>query len=587
MRLVNEAYYAPRDAPSWTMVGYRVGAKRSPGAPVLERRPRTSALGDIGETYDVVVLGAGAGGGTAAMVLAEAGAHVLVLEKGPFVTYDEIGQDHLANHRLARYGINTPPTAEAAGPRVFVGRSGRERVLAGPAEPSYSAMPQVVGGGTRVYQGMAWRFLPDDFRLASTYGIPEGSSLADWPLTYDELEPFYDRAEWDLGVAGDGGCHANQGHRARQYPLPPPPWNPEAELLRRGARALGLSTGPVPLLINTEPRNGRARCVQCGECVGFACPTDAKNGTHNVSIPRALASGNTTLVTQARALRIEASSDGRRATAVEAVDEVTGERRTIRAGHVVVSCGAIESARLLLVSGLGNATDQVGRNLQGHLYVGAFGTFDEPVIDCAGPGARIATCDFNHGLDGAIGGGALCNEVTKLPVLHWYWALPPDVPRWGLAGKHAMRDLYSRTSHLFGPIQEIPTPTARIDLAAGVVDRWGVPVARLSGRLHPESVRAGRALQAKAATWMEASGATRVWTGAITDALTAGQHAAGTCRMGDDPGHSVTDPYGRVHGYDNLWVMDGSLHVSNGGFNPVLTIYALAYRCATELGENA
>jgi choline dehydrogenase-like flavoprotein len=257
----------------------------------------------------------------------------------------------------------------------------------------------------------------------------------------------------------------------------------------------------------------------------------------------------------------------------------------------VVASAAIETARLLLASrsdhhpgGLGNHSDQVGRNLQGHIYVGGFGRFDDPVIDGPGPNVRIATCDYVNAIPGVIGGGVLANEIVKLPILHWYWALPPGAPRWGQAGKDTMRDLYSRTSHVFGPIQEVPMPGVRVTLDPERTDRHRIPVARISGRQHPETIRAAEAQREKAIEWLVASGARETWSaGQVSWGATGGQHQAGTARMGADPATSVTDPYGRVHGHDNLWVMDGSVHVTNGGFNPVLTILALAYRNAAHL----
>ena len=243
------------------------------------------------------------------------------------------------------------------------------------------------------------------------------------------------------------------------------------------------------MLINSVPRGGRGRCAQCGECVGFACPTDAKNAPYNTVLPDAVAAG-CDLVTGARVLEVATAADGR-VTGVLAVDEVTGERVTIAAGHVVLAAAAIETARLMLASrsdhhpnGLGNHSDQVGRNLQGHVYVGGFGLFDDPVIDGPGPNVRVATCDYVNHLPGTIGGGVLANEIVKLPILHWNWALPPDAPRWGLAGKQAMRDLYRRTSHVFGPVQEVPMPDARVTLDPDHVDRHGIPVVRLSGEQH-------------------------------------------------------------------------------------------------------
>jgi choline dehydrogenase-like flavoprotein len=173
--------------------------------------------------------------------------------------------------------------------------------------------------------------------------------------------------------------------------------------------------------------------------------------------------------------------------------------------------------------------------------------------------------------------------VIKLPAIFWSWALPPDAPRRGPAGKAYVREAYLRTSHLFGPIQEIPSPDCRVRLSDAVRDAWGQPAALLSGRAHPESVRAAEALRRRAEAWMRASGAGRVWVTPIGDGLSGGQHQAGTARMGADPTTSATDPFGRVHGHPNLWVCDASLHVTNGGVNPVLTVLALAYRVADEL----
>jgi choline dehydrogenase-like flavoprotein len=263
------------------------------------------------------------------------------------------------------------------------------------------------------------------------------------------------------------------------------------------------------------------------------------------------------------------------------------QHRTVRARRVILSSGAIESPRLLLNSassahpnGLGNRFDQVGRNLQGHIYTGAFGLFSEETEESNGPGVSLSTCEFSHDNPGIIGGGMLCNEFVKLPIIFWRTTLPPDLPRWGRVNKQHMRDYYRRTMQIYGPIQEIPTPEARVTVDAQVKDRFGLPVARLSGLAHLESLRTADFLRARAEDWLRACGAERVWSYPNRRGLTGGQHQAGTCRMGNDPQTSITDPWGRVHGHDNLFVVDGSLHVTNGGFNPVLTIMALAFRCA-------
>jgi choline dehydrogenase-like flavoprotein len=260
---------------------------------------------------------------------------------------------------------------------------------------------------------------------------------------------------------------------------------------------------------------------------------------------------------------------------------------------VVVAAGAIESARLFLQSatveepeGIGNAHGLVGRFLQGHVYTGAYGLFTDPVQDGLGPGVSVATRRLQHGNPDVIGGGMLANEFVRLPILHWYRALPPEAPRWGAAAKRLMRDGYGRTGHVQGPVQEIPSPASRVRLSPTMRDRAGIPVAMLSGSVHPETLRTAGFLRARAAQWLEAAGASRVWETPLFAGLSAGQHQAGTLRMAADPRDGVTAPDGRVHGYDNLWVADASLHVTNGGVNPVLTVYALACRTAVLLTES-
>jgi choline dehydrogenase-like flavoprotein len=536
---------------------------------------------------DVTIIGAGAAGGIVAAVLAEAGFKVILLERGREFPTGTSGRDHLRNQRLSLYGHNAGPEIKD-NPRIAVDGMGREQTVR-PHENGYQNNAACVGGGTRVYGAMAWRFVPKDFRMASTYGVPKGSSLADWPIGYDDLEPFYERAEWEIGVAGEGGADVFAGERRRQYPLPPVTSNPQRIALERGAKAMGINTFPPPMLINTVPYNGRPACGRCGMCVGFACPTDGKNGTHNTMIPRALASGKCTLITGAMVKRIETDAGGQ-ATGVEYFADDRLQRISARA--VVCSAGAIESARLLLNSadnrnphGLGNSFDQVGRHLQGHVYTGAFGVFDEDMHDGFGPGVSIATTQFNHGNPGVIGGGLLVNEFVKLPIIFVKWALPPGMTRWGLAAKNYVRENYRRTVQVQGPIQDIPNPEARVTVSADLRDRWGIPVALLSGTTHIESIRTADFLRKKAEQWLTASGAKRVWSYPPQLSLTGGQHQAGTCRMGDDPRQSVTDRWGMVHGYGNLLVMDASLHVTNGGFNPVLTIMALAFRNAEHLAQ--
>ena len=149
-----------------------------------------------------------------------------------------------------------------------------------------------------------------------------------------------------------------------------------------------------------------------------------------------------------------------------------------------------------------------------------------------------------------------------------------------------MRDLYLRGIDIRGPVQEIPSPDSRVTLDPNVRDRFGLPVARLSGTTHPETVRTAEFMRRRAEDWLRASGAERIWSWPPEQKFSAGQHQAGTCRMSKDPRHGVTDEWGRVHGHENLFVCDGSLHVTNGGFNPALTIMALSFRTAEHILQN-
>jgi choline dehydrogenase-like flavoprotein len=585
-----------RDAVSWDMVGYR---QLAPGVAWPATEPATGptvTIGGLRPRYDAIVIGAGAGGGIAACVLAEAGMTVLLVERGSALSSDELRLDHLRSERSVT-GYPTKTGGSATGdPRVILDGSNEKTVY--PPDSRWSANAMTVGGGTRVYGAQAWRFCPEDFRMASIYGVPEGSTLADWPIDYDELEPWYDRAEWELGVSGAAGGDRYAGARTRDYPMPPVERNPGAQILADAADRLGLLTGPVPLLINSVQRDGRPACVLCGACVGFACQAAAKNGSQNTVIPRALATGRCDLLTGVQAERVLANGDGR-ATGVAVVTEVDGEivRRDVTADRIVVAAGAIESARLLLNSatlteptGLGNARDQVGRNLQAHVYAGAIGLFDEVVRDSTGPGPSVATNDFRHGNPGLVGGGMLANDFVPTPLNVWDTLTGLGaIERFGAASKLGMRRLWSRMQMIFGPLQEVPNADSRVQVDAEVRDRFGIRVAKLSGDIHPEDRRGARFLADRAEEWLLETGAHTVFRTTADDrpaGPSGGQHQAGTLRMGEDPETSATDRWGRVWGHDNVLIADGSVHVTNGGVNPVLTIAALAYRNADRMAED-
>jgi choline dehydrogenase-like flavoprotein len=520
--------------------------------------------------YDAIVIGAGAGGGVAAFVLASAGKKVLLIERGRCLSWADERRDHLRNHRLSQYGHNTGPEIEG-NDRVFVDPSGTEHRV-NPLDGRYSNNASCVGSGTLVYGGQAWRFHPLDFKMASTYGVPPGSSLADWPISYEDLEPYYERVEWEIGVSGSPP--SSQMPSRRDYPMPPLPLTEKGRVLRAGAAKLGWETQSVPLLINSAPRDGRAACTHCQHCVGFMCPVDAKNGTQNTVIPRAVQTGNCEVWSETMVVGL--SSDGVRVIR-------GGAEENVHAEVVILAGGAIETPRLLLNAKIGNEHDQVGRSLQAHYYAHAYGQMPDPIWDGIGPGATTATLLFSHGNDGIVGGGMLADDFVMLPIVFAKWWRPPGIPSWGQAHKDWMREGYRRSIIAMGPVQDIPHPDGRVTLDPWVTDQYGSPVARLSGTAHPETVRTTEFMQARAREWLTASGAREVRSNPVSLHLSMGQHQAGTCRMGSDPLTSVVDSDGKVWGTDNMFIADGSVHVTNGGFNPVLTIMATAWRTADRL----
>jgi choline dehydrogenase-like flavoprotein len=530
---------------------------------------------------NAVVVGAGAAGPIVAKELAVRGWSVVLLERGKWNTAADCRKDDLRNQRNATLGYPFGPDDEGQ-PRVVVDERGRERVVE-PSGPGYMNNAACVGGGTLSYGAMAWRFHPDDFRMVSRYGNVPGSTLSDWPISYDDLEPYYEKAEWEIGVSGDDSTNPFKGPRKKPLPMPPlgPPTR-EHEILWNAALKLGLHPFHIPMLRNSVPYGGRPACMRCRWCVGFACEVDAKCGTQNTVLPVALKTGNCRILTGCMTKEITFDARGR-ATGVAYFDR-DGRLFEQPADDVVVSCSAIESARLLLNSthrlfpkGLGNNHDWVGRNLQGHTYTGAIGLFEKETYDDLGPGASIALCDYNHGNPGLTGGAMLANEFIRLP-FQFLGFKDPDVPRWGLAHKEFMRHAYRRTIAVQGPTQEMPVFDARVSVDPKVRDKWGIPVARLSGGKHDHTIEIGEAMTFKAEAWLKQAGAIKTWRKRPGRGLSGGQHQAGTCRMGNDPRTSVVDANCRIHDSENVYVVDGSVHVTNGGFNPVLTIMAIAFR---------
>ena len=586
--MTNYAFYAEPTA--WSMLGWSrdpEGGWPRVDVPPLDRTP-VIRRDQLLPRYDAIVIGSGAGGGVAACALTENGRSVLLVERGDYPDRTFLAQDHLRNARTDVGLDHRTLMSSVENPRVL--QLEDRSVLLPASDPRWGSNAYTLGGGTRIYGAQAWRLVPEDFRMATTYGVPDGSALADWPISYDDLEPFYSQAEWEIGVCGSTVGDSRLARRSRPFPMPAMPLTAPAQRLSAGAQQLGIRTLPVPLAINSVPYGGRSACARCRQCIGFTCPIEAKNGSHNTTLARAAATGRLHVLLGTRTERI-VTDEGGRVTGVALRGDNGGSvwRSLVTAADVVIAAGAIESARLLLCStsesepnGLGNNTDQVGRHLQGHLYGGALGIFDDPVNDYVGPGPSIATNDFRHFNTGLVGGGMIANEFVPTPIGAFCYLRDAGLlPLHGPSAKAGMRHLISRMQRVVGPVHEMTSAESRVRLDPVVTDNFGIPVARLSGSNHPEDHRVQRFLGERAGEWLSASGATTTvaWPPPPADhGPSSGQHQAGTCRMGTDPGSSVTDPYGRVWGHPNLRVVDGSTHVTNGGVNPVLTIYANAFR---------
>ncbi|MFI2780041.1 GMC family oxidoreductase N-terminal domain-containing protein [Streptomyces sp. ALB3] len=585
LRIAYEGYYAGTSAPAgWTTTGF---TPVPPGVSPLDPDPALTIRPEhVRPHYDVIVVGAGAGGVVAARELAAAGRDVLLVERGANHRNSELRGNHLQGKRAELYQVTAG--AGQGDLRILEQPDGTTTTLTGSGSgQAYGLNAMTVGGGTRLWQGMAWRFYPEDFKMASTYGVPAESTLADWPFGYDELATYYDQVEQQLGVSGDATSPmAARTPRTGPYPMPALPDDMARARFGQAAARLGWDTSPIPFAINSVPRDGRAACVRCAQCVGHACPVDAKNGTQNTFLPRALATGNCSLLTDTRATQITHDGHGR-ATGVRLVtrhqDTSLSSELQVTADVVVVATGAIETPRLLLASGLGN--EWVGRNHHSHGIAMASALGGPHVKSTDGPGHSVATVRFVHGQQKVWGGGVMFDLPAPYPLLKaqvGQFASPPV--RLGHAHKAWMRDSRVFPGAL-SMVQEIPHATARVGLDPQRTDALGMPVARLAGTPHSASVEAAQYMADRCREWVEELGGESIFTMAVPGAPQGAEHSAGTARLGADPRTSACDPTGLLWNTANVYVADASLHPTNGGFNPALTVMANAMRVAQLMPE--
>ena len=534
---------------------------------------------------DFVVIGSGAAGGIMAQQLSQAGFSVVVLEQGGWGKYGrdhEYNKDEWLNRNLSQADrLLSDPTRQ----RNTFRRTDKEKAVAG--THSYGC---VVGGGTVTYGGSSWRHLPYEFNeLSHDPTIPSGTGMADWPITYEELEPYYVQAEWEMGMSGLRVNSPFVAPMSKDYPVPPVPLKSSGALFNIAAKKLGLTVVPGPLAIITRPYMGRAACVNCGICSGYGCHVRARSSSAVTVLPLAQKTGRCEIRANSYVREISTDSSGR----VTGVVYFDGQKREIRqrAKAVVLSANGTESARLLLLStsakfpdGLANSNGVVGKYLMLGNGASAAGLFERPLNEYKGVISGAGIVDFvpSDPKRGFYGGGRLTARGYETPLSMGLNGLSPNAPRWGAGYKKALREEANHKMTITCFTTQMPLETNRVDLDPDVKDEWGLPAMRITSTSHPDDMKCAEFFRQKSIEILKAAGATQVWSNPPNDSR-GGAHNRGSCRMGNDPRTSVVDKFHRAHDVPNLWIVDGSNLVTGGRNHPTMTIQALAYRAAEHL----
>jgi choline dehydrogenase-like flavoprotein len=553
--------------------------------------------------FDVCIIGSGAAGGTAAKVLTEGGLNVVLLEAGPPVVPARDYKEHVWPYELAHRGAGIGASAHKNGFGEFLAPNGAWEI---DGEPYVSApganfrwfRSRIVGGRTNHWGRIALRMAPVDFKVRSHDGMGD-----DWPISYEDVAPYYDKVESFIGVFG---TKENIPSAPDGIFLPPPKPRCTETIVKKACDHLHILCVPSRLAILTKPLNGRAACHYCAQC-GRGCVTASNFSSSQVMIPPAEATGRYTMVTGAMARELIVGKDGK-VTAVSYIDKATKTEKQISARAFIVAASACESARLLLNSkstlfpdGLANSSGVVGRYLMDTVGTSGGGYFPNlekmPAHNHDGVGGMHMYLpwwkfdrknDFLRGYHTEFGGG------RDLPGVGDYHELCDETEGYGLPLKQLAKKTYGTYIGFSGRGEMIPNDDCYCEIDPSKVDQWGIPVLRFHWKWSDNEIKMARDMQETYQEITEAAGGTY-----LTETKPDGRnpwgladggtiiHEVGSVRMGEHATTSVLNGYCQAHDVKNLFVTDGACFVTNADKNPTLTIMALSWRASDYLLEQA
>ncbi len=549
------------------------------------------------ERADVVLIGVGAAGAQAASILCRAGLRVVGLEAGPWRTKRDFVPDELGSAYYCRGGMGPKFLSEVPRWRRNAGEQTREATF------TLGRMMNSVGGSVIHWGGALRRCHPHHFKFLThvreNFGekiLPEGHTLVDWPISYEELEPYYTDVEYQIGVAGDRDRNPFVP-RSKPYPMPPMRPFRMGQVFEQAGQRMGLHPYPTPVAMNTVPYNGFPATTYCAWQGGFGPFNDERWTPGQTWVPEALATGNFDLRTHCRVVRILTDQQGH-GSGVEYID-AAGNLQVQEARTVIVCSYTFENVRLLLLSGdgkhpngLGNNTGQVGKHLMTKLWSDVSGLIPDTIFNAhTGPAAQMWTlddfiaADFDFGRHGFVGGAAPNIENQRLPIQISREALPPDVRCWGKEYKDHLRQWQHIAAVRLQP-DTLSYHSNYLDLDPRHRDRsgLGLPVLRITYDMQPNEHRMMEFMEQKAQEILQEMGATKTWPGQRFGGVVS-SHELGGARLGENPAESVVNLDLEVHDTPGLYVFGTAVFPTCHGVNPTLTMFALCQRAAEHLVE--